>query len=290
MLNKSLLARSCRALQTAARMSLCILLSALCITIFPLPASSTELQSLTTGIVPTMGINEVTEGTLLFKTNQSGRYRHRRDHVGLTSVELPKANRMSRMRITPPVLAVLVACLLATSLWQVGEGSWIYTKARFAQYLLQRAWSRTLAGETAVKPWPWTDTWPIVRLTVPSKKIDLIVLNGAYGRTLAFGPGYVESSALPGSVGTTILTGHRDTHFSFLKGLHQQDELVIETATGKRLRYVISESRIVDSRSGTIALSPSQTTLALVTCYPFDSIMPGGPLRYIVVVEQNEAA
>ena len=197
---------------------------------------------------------------------------------------------MNRLRVTSPVLAVLIASLLVAGVWQIGEGSWIYAKARLAQYLLQRAWSRTLAGETVVKPWPWADTWPIARLTVPSKKIDLIVLNGAYGRTLAFGPAYAESSALPGSVGTTILTGHRDTHFSFLKRLNRQDTIVIETAKGKRLRYVVSERRIVDSRSGTITLDPSQTTLILVTCYPFDSMMSGGPLRYIVVAEQNDAA
>ena len=197
---------------------------------------------------------------------------------------------MSRMRIIPLVLAVLVACLLAIGLWQVGEGSWIYVKARLAQVLLQRAWSRTLVGETAVKPWPWADTWPIARLTVPSRKIDLIVLNGAYGRTLAFGPGYAESSAWPGSVGTTILTGHRDTHLSFLRRLHRQDEIVLETTTGKRVRYLVSERRIVDSRSGTIALDPSQATLVLVTCYPFDTIVPGGPLRYIVVASGKDTA
>jgi sortase A len=159
-----------------------------------------------------------------------------------------------------------------------------------AQFLLQRAWSRTLAGETAVNPWPWADTWPIARLMVPSKKIDLIVLNGAYGRTLAFGPGYAESSAQPGAVGTTLLTGHRDTHFRFLNELACGDELVIETATAKKLRYVVSERRIVDVRSGRITLDRQQARLVLVTCYPFDSIISGGPLRYIVVAERTDAA
>lgn len=30
------------------------------------------------------------------------------------------------------------------------------------------------------------------------------------------------------------------------------------------------------------------TSSALVTCYPFDSIIPGGPLRYIVTAEKAE--
>jgi LPXTG-site transpeptidase (sortase) family protein len=128
---------------------------------------------------------------------------------------------------------------------------------------------------------------PVARLTVPSKNIDLLVLNGAYDRTLAFGPGHVESSVLPGSVGTTILTGHRDTHLRFLKELTREDELVIQTARGNKLRYVVSERRIVDSRSGTITLDPSQPRLVLVTCYPFDVMTPGGPLRYVVVAEER---
>jgi hypothetical protein len=37
-------------------------------------------------------------------------------------------------------------------------------------------------------PWPWAYTWPIARLMLPFKEIELIVLNGAYGRSLAFGP------------------------------------------------------------------------------------------------------
>ena len=189
---------------------------------------------------------------------------------------------MSPIRRAPRALVMLTACLLAVGLWQIGEGSWIYTKARLAQFLLQRAWSRTLAGESTVKPWPWADTWPVARLRVPSQGIDVIVLNGAYGRTLAFGPGYAESSSFPGSPGTTILTGHRDTHFEFLKRLKQDDEIVVETAAGSAQRYLVLDSQIVDARTASIALADGEDQLVLVTCYPFDTIVPGGPLRYVV--------
>jgi len=189
---------------------------------------------------------------------------------------------MSPIRTTPRTFVMLPVCLLAVGLWQIGEGSWIYAKARLAQYLLQRAWSRTLAGESTVKPWPWADTWPVARLTVSSKHIDLIVLNGAYGRTLAFGPGYAESSSFPGSPGTTIVTGHRDTHFEFLKRLKRDDEIVVETAAGITQRYLVQDSQIVDARTASISLADGVDQLALVTCYPFDTIAPGGPLRYVV--------
>ena len=189
---------------------------------------------------------------------------------------------MSPIRTTPRALVMLTASFLAVGMWQIGEGSWIYAKARLAQFLLQRAWSRALTGEPTVKPWPWADTWPVARLTVPSKHIDLIVLNGAYGRTLAFGPGYAESSSFPGSPGTTILTGHRDTHFEFLKQLKQDDEIMLETAAGITQRYLVQDSQIVDARTASIDLPDGEDQLVLVTCYPFDAIVPGGALRYVV--------
>ena len=189
---------------------------------------------------------------------------------------------MNPIQSTPRPFAVLTVLLLAVGCWQIGEGSWIYAKARLAQHLLQRAWFRTLDGETAAKPWPWADTYPVARLIVPSMHIDMVVLNGAYGRTLAFGPGYSESSAFPGSSGTTILTGHRDTHFRFLRRLKRQDELVIETVQGTSQRYLVQSSQIVDARTASVGLTEKKDRLVLVTCYPFDSIVPGGPLRYVV--------
>jgi len=172
-------------------------------------------------------------------------------------------------------------------LWQVWEGSWIYAKARLAQVLLQRAWSRTLAGEAHVKPWPWADTWPVARMIVPTHHIDLIVLNGAYGRTLAFGPGYAESSAFPGSTGTTILTGHRDTHFRFLENLQPDELLLLQTRTGKWHSFTVQARRIVDARTASISTDHDGAALVLVTCYPFDAIVPGGPLRFVVAATET---
>lgn len=189
---------------------------------------------------------------------------------------------MSPIQTTPRPLVMLTVFFLTVGLWQTGEGSWMYAKARLAQMLLQRAWSRTLTGEQLAKPWPWADTYPVAKLTVPSLQIDLIVLNGAYGRTLAFGPGYSESSAFPGSPGTTILTGHRDTHFSFLKRLKRQDEILIETDQRTSQRYLVQSSQVVDARTASIRLMEGEDQLVLVTCYPFDSILTGGPLRYLV--------
>jgi sortase A len=191
-------------------------------------------------------------------------------------------DRMNRIWPISRSPAALMVCLLIVGLWQVWEGSWIYAKAGLAQFLLLRAWSRTLAGEPNVEPWPWADTWPVARLTIPGKPVDLIVLNGAYGRTLAFGPGYVEASAPPGSPGTTILTGHRDTHFRFLRDLQDGDRIVMQTSTGRSYTYQVHARRIVSTANDRIVMKRDRLTLVLVTCYPFESLSPGGPLRYVV--------
>lgn len=196
-----------------------------------------------------------------------------------------ETRRVNPIRPTPRTLTALTTYLLVIGMWQLGEGSWIYAKAGLAQHLLQRAWSRTLAGETGVKPWPWADTWPVARLIVPSQNIDQIVLEGAYGRTLAFGPGHVESAQPIGSSGTIILTGHRDTHFRFLQRLERNDVIELEAPTGIRRRYRVKETRIADSRSASIGIEQDQPQLVLVTCYPFDSPMPGTVWRYVVITE-----
>ena len=194
---------------------------------------------------------------------------------------------MTGRRITTKVTTLLVLALVLGGLWQTGHGAWIYLKAELAQALLQRDWAGTVTGQDHATPWPWADTWPVARLTVPSEDIDLIVLNGAYGRTLAFGPGYLESSAPPGSRGTTILTGHRDTHFRFLQRLKEGDELLLTTKHQQPHRYRVSSATVVDVNKGSIRQETEEHQLALVTCYPFDAISPGGPLRYVVMAEEE---
>jgi sortase A len=179
----------------------------------------------------------------------------------------------------------LVAVLVAAGAWQLGHGLSIPLKARLAQYLLHRAWALTLAGESRVKPWPWADTWPVARLSVPAHGVDLIVLADVSGRTLAFGPGHVPASALPGAPGMAIVTGHRDTHFRFLEHVEPGEEILVEVPGRSPSRFRVRETSVVDSRTAAIAGDGSAAVLALLTCYPFDAVVPGGPLRYVVIAE-----
>ena len=176
----------------------------------------------------------------------------------------------------------IMSALLCLGFWQLGQGAYIPAKAWLAQELMQRAWIRTGAGEERATPWPWADTWPVARLTAKRRDIDLIVLAGGSGRTLAFGPGHLSASALPGEIGNSIIAGHRDTHFQFLRKVEIGELLGMETARGQRHLYKVVGVDIVDSRKGSLVLDTNDAMLSLVTCYPFDALEAGGPLRYVV--------
>ena len=176
----------------------------------------------------------------------------------------------------------LVACLLCLGFWQLGQGAYIPAKAWLAQELMQRAWSRASAGSDRPVPWPWADTWPVARLSARSGEVDLIVLSGGSGRTLAFGPGHLSASSLPGEPGNAVIAGHRDTHFSFLRDVEIGESLIVETTGGRKHLYKVVGIDGVDARRGSLLLDTDQAVMSLVTCYPFEAREAGGPLRYVV--------
>ncbi len=180
--------------------------------------------------------------------------------------------------------------LLAAAAWHGGRAGWVEVKAHLAQHLVRRAWRTAHAGGEAVRPWPWADTRPVARLTVPARDVDLIVLAGASGRTLAFGPGHVTGTALPGARGNSVIAGHRDTHFAFLRQLRPGDAVVVQRADGATVAYRVASTGVVDRHAGEVMSDAGDTRLTLVTCYPFDAVRAGGPLRYVVTAVLAPAA
>jgi sortase A len=182
----------------------------------------------------------------------------------------------------------------------VAEATWIEAKAYVAQSLIEVAWQRNQLGKASAQPWPWADTTPVARLTVlerdpPSVTVpptlaaprgaSLIVLEGSSGRNLAFGPTHDAASVLPGERGNSVIAAHRDTHFRILATLEPGDRLRIERPDGHVAFFAVTDISIVDSRHTRIALAADEPRLTLVTCYPFDAIRPGGPLRFVVTAD-----
>ena len=177
------------------------------------------------------------------------------------------------------LLLLADTCLLA-------EGGYIQAKAILAQHLLKEAWARTLTNRNQNKPWPWADTWPRARLIAPAHNIDQIVLANDSGSSLAFGPGHMTRSSPPNQPGNTIISGHRDTHFRFLKKIKIGDAFLLQGKDGKLEKYRVSNLLVQDMDKIAIPLTSPKPTLTLVTCYPFDAVRQA-KLRFIVICQQD---
>lgn len=185
------------------------------------------------------------------------------------------------------MVRIISSLLLILGLLEGFQGGWIYVKACLAEILLESAWSRATAGEDRALPWPWADTWPVARLSFPDHESQAVVLEGASGRVLAFAPGHLQGTVAPGEAGTCVVAGHRDTHFSVLEHLRKGDLVEVEAAGGARHRYRVRDTAVVD-KEAVWTLDPSGASeLILVTCWPFDAVIPGGPERYVVWADRT---
>jgi len=203
----------------------------------------------------------------------------------VTSLLASLASRMHPRdrEVPPPALRRWIGRgLMLAALALGGHAAWLPAKAALAQQLLDHAWNASVQDGSTHRPWPWADTHPVARLNAPRLGISQVVLAGDAGRPLAFGPGWAEASTAPGKVGTTIISGHRDTHFRWLEQVREGDWVSLESGDGLR-RYRVTGREVVDSRTTRIATS-STDQLVLVTCWPFTATAPRGPLRYVVTL------
>ena len=162
-------------------------------------------------------------------------------------------------------------------------GAYTPIKAEFAQYMIQSAWSVANKTSHQVKPWNWMDSHPVMRLKSARHNQDLIVLEGDTGNVLAFGPGRNIESNHPGNKGTTLISAHRDTQFSFLEDVVLGDRFEVDSIYSKNnYQYQVTDIKIIDSDKVDIAINNNQSELKLVTCYPFNALVSGGSLRYVV--------
>lgn len=189
--------------------------------------------------------------------------------------------RLRQTSLSQRLTAAVLIAVAVTGLSLVGQGIYIKAKAVVAQVLLEKAWSRTLAGEVAPKAWPWADTWPVAKISVARLNETAVVLKGTSGEAMAFGPGHMAGTPMPGQPGTSIFAAHRDTHFEFLKDIKAGDVINVTTKNNTHLTYTVAYMEVVEaSMSGIDPHAPGES-LVLVTCWPFGERSPG-PLRYVV--------
>lgn len=191
------------------------------------------------------------------------------------------------VRLNAPVLAILLAIFGAVS---IADALYIQGKAMLAQILIERAWRQTLATSKPAPPWHWADTWPVAKLRFERDDKSLIVLAGANGASLPFGPAHMEGTSYPGQAGTAVIAGHRDTHFRVLADAEIGDIIAVQSRDGRWTRYSVESLDVIDTREQPVlAVSLMRDELKLLTCYPFNAIPPGGPMRFMVTARHLPA-
>ncbi|MGF6310551.1 sortase A [Bradyrhizobium sp. i1.8.4] len=178
-------------------------------------------------------------------------------------------------RFIPPLAFAVIGLTL------FGQGAYIHAKALLAQLLLERAFASSIAAGQPVKPWSWSDTWPVARIEVKRLHASAIALAGSSGQALAFGPGHVEQTVDAGQRGVAVYSAHRDTHFRFLKDVTIGDEIDVTRSDGKTFRYRADRSSIVRFDQSGIDPLTNRYELVLSTCWPFDALT-SGPERYLL--------
>lgn len=192
---------------------------------------------------------------------------------------------MQKGRRRTGAVQLFLALALILGLALTVQGLFIPAKAAAAQVLLEHAFSQTVKTGAPVKAWPWADAAPIARITVQRLGVSEIVLSGGSGQAMAFGPTHLPASAAPNEAGTSVFAAHRDTHFRFLKDLRPGDILKLEAADGEVKTYRVEGGQVVRNDQFGIDRHSRVPTIALTTCWPFDSNVRG-PMRYVVTARR----
>lgn len=126
---------------------------------------------------------------------------------------------------------------------------------------------------------PATGT-PMGRIEIPRLGVSAVIRAGSDARTLRLAVGYIPGTALPGEGGNIGLAAHRDTFFRRLRDIRADDEIRLVTPDGT-FSYAVERTNIVRPRDTWVLDRTLESTLTLVTCYPF-TYVGSAPQRFIV--------
>jgi sortase A len=125
---------------------------------------------------------------------------------------------------------------------------------------------------------------PEAVLRIPKIGLEVPVLEGDDALTLNRGVGHIPGTTMPGEAGNVGVAGHRDGFFRGLKDVVPGDVIEMQRGTGaddKTDRYVVRDIAIVMPSDTRLLKDTSESTLTLVTCFPFRYV-GSAPQRYVV--------
>ncbi len=172
--------------------------------------------------------------------------------------------------------SIIKKSLLITGSLLCLHASWLPVKALLSQQLISYSWHQTIELQQKIKPWPWADTYPIAELSFQRLNKSIVVLNGGDPTTLAFSAGAIAPFNQASSTQPFVVAGHRDSHFSFLDEVFMKDIISLADKHGRSQLYQVEAINIVDASTGELPILADDSSLVLITCYPFTNIRNAG--------------
>jgi sortase A len=146
----------------------------------------------------------------------------------------------------------------------------------------QELWSekRVIDYEESLKA---ASDLPQAVLTIEKLNIQVPVYNGADEFNLNRGVARIKGTAVVDGPGNLGIAGHRDGFFRALKDIAIGDNIELRTTQGQ-VNYSVASIKIVDPADVSVLAPTTNSTMTLVTCYPFYYV-GHAPKRYIVKAE-----
>lgn len=132
--------------------------------------------------------------------------------------------------------------------------------------------SASLPGlSTILRPAETRGAFPpgaVARLRFSRLGQEVYVWGDENPKHLTKGPVWLRQTRGFGSIGNTVVAGHRDTHFRFLKDAKLGDRFIVDQALGHNT-FRIYDIQIVFPTDTALLAPTVEKTVTLVTCYPF---------------------
>ncbi len=215
---------------------------------------------------------------------------------------MSKNKRKSLLRILESGLLTTGAILLATFILIRGWGdyqSWSDIRAFEQAFAAESTASQPIVSKgTKYAPEPDYALWsnkriadyhegneqredpPLAIMSIDKIDLKVPVYDGTDEINLNRGAGRIKGTARIDSPGNLGVAGHRDGFFRGLKDIEVGDSIDMLTHQGNT-EFVVSAISIVDPTDVSVLAPTDDSTITLVTCYPF-YFVGHAPKRYIV--------
>jgi sortase A len=178
---------------------------------------------------------------------------------------------LDRLRRFWPSLLIIAGVVLLV--YVVSQYATMYA----AQHRLAEQWQQQ---NVKLPAQPAGMVTTLTRLTIPSIKLDAVVVEGVTRKKLLMGPGHMPQTPEPGQAGNAVISAHRDTFFRHIYELKKGDFILVQRA-GRQFRYEVTGKKVVQPDDISVIAPTPTSQLTLLTCYPTYYIGPA-PERLVV--------